>query len=528
MSAVAAETAPSFEPLTPVDFLRRAALVHATRTALVDGSRRLEFGELWERARRLAGLLAATGTEPGDRVAVLAANGELALTAHFGVPPAGAVLVPLNYRLAAGELAEILRRSGARAVLCDTALRGLATEAVSGADVTGGPLVLDADEVRALLDDAPPLDRPLADERGLLSINYTSGTTGRPKGVMYHHRGAYLQSLAMAIHAELRADSVFLGIVPSFHCHGWSFNWATAAVGAVHVCQANADPAAVWEAIERHGVTHLAAAPTVLTGLAAQPGARPPDGRVLRALTGGSPPSPALLDRLGALGIEVTHLYGLTETYGPSMLCDWDPRWDRLPAAERAVRKARQGVANVVAVAPRVLDREGVDVPADGETMGEVALRGNTVMLGYHEDEEATREAVVDGWFRTGDLGVLHPDGYVELRDRGKDVIVSGGENIASVEIEQALASHPAVLETAVVGAPDPRWGERPVAYVTLRSGATAGEAELIAHVRARLAAFKAPREVLFVAELPKTTTGKIRKFDLRARAWAGRDRRIA
>jgi fatty-acyl-CoA synthase len=521
---VSSESALSFEPLTPVDFLRRAALVHATRTALVDGERRVGFGELWEGARRLAGLLAATGTAPGERVAVLAANGELALRAHFAVPLAGAVLVPLNYRLAAGELADIVRRARVRTVLCDAPLRGLAMESAG----TAGALVLDADEVRKLAPEAVPLDRPLADERGLLSINYTSGTTGRPKGVMYHHRGAYLQSLAMAIHAELRADSVFLGIVPSFHCHGWSFNWATAAVGAAHVCQARAEPKAIWEAIERHGVTHLTAAPTVLTALAAEPRPRPPEDRALRALTGGSPPSPALLDRLASLGIEVTHLYGLTETYGPSMLCDWDPRWDRLPAAERAARKARQGVANVVAAAPRVLGADGADVPADGETVGEVALRGNTVMLGYHEDEEADREAVIDGWFRTGDLGVVHPDGYVELRDRGKDMIVSGGENIASVEIEQALVAHPAVLEAAVIGVPDPRWGERPVAYVALRTGAAVGEAELVAHVRARLAAFKAPRDVVFVEELPKTATGKIRKFDLRERAWAGRDRRIA
>jgi fatty-acyl-CoA synthase len=332
---------------------------------------------------------------------------------------------------------------------------------------------------------------------------------------MYHHRGAYLQALAMAYHAELRPDSVFLWTLPMFHCNGWCFTWGVTAAGARHVCLRRPDPADIWRIIDEAGVTHFNAAPTVLGDLASHPDAHPP-ARPLKIATGGAPPSPALLSRFDELGIEITHLYGLTETFGPVVVCDWKPEWNALSAAERARLKARQGVGNVIAQAPRVITADGSDAPADSQTMGEIAVRGNDVMLGYFQDPEATASAAPDGWFRTGDVGVMHSDGYVELRDRRKDVIISGGENIASVEVEQAIASHPAVLEVAVVARPDPRFGERPVAFVKLAPGREASERELIDHVRDRLAHFKAPSEVHFRDELPRTATGKIQKFVLR------------
>lgn len=516
----------SFAPLTPTAFLRRSSVVHADRLAVVDGRARWSYAMLWEKSRRLAGALAALGVRPGDRVAVLAANSSLGLLAHYGVPLSGGVLVTLNIRLSAAELAYILGHADARILLCDADLAEQAAGIVAstaGASVR----VLDDVELEALSGHAEEVDHVVTDERSLLSINYTSGTTGRPKGVMYHHRGAYLQSLAMALHGELRAGSVFLWVVPMFHCHGWCHTWAVTAVGARHVCLRTTDPARIWELIEQEQVTHLAAAPTVLTALAESPLARPRGSRQLRVTTGGAPPSPALLARLDELGVRVMHAYGLTETFGPVMLCDWHPEWDELPLGERARLLARQGVENVIASRPRVIDDHGVDVPPDGSTVGELVLRGNDVMLGYYRDDEGTRTAARDGHFRTGDLAVVHRDGYVELRDRLKDVIISGGENISSIEVEQAITSHPDVLEAAVVAVPDERWGERPAAFVVLCQGGTLLEEQLISHLRQQLAGFKVPRDIRFVHDLPKTATGKIQKFALRDAAWAGRDRRI-
>ena len=468
-----------------------------------------------ERTERLAGGL---GVAPGDRVAVLAPNAHVLLEAHYGVPLAGAVLVALNVRLAPAELAYMLEHSGATVLLHDESLAEKAREAAPPGVRLVGP-----DEYEAIVAGSPRLSVPVEAERALLSVNYTSGTTGLPKGVMYHHRGAYLQALAMAHHAGLGPESVFLWTLPMFHCNGWCFTWAVTAAGGAHLCLPRVDPDEIWRLIGAEGVTHLNAAPTVLTALAYNPEARP---AALRICTGGAPPSPTLLARLAELGMEVTHLYGLTETFGPVMVCDWHPEWDELPTERQAVLKARQGVGNVVSCEARVLGPDGLDVPADGETLGEIALRGNNVMLGYYRDPEATERAAPDGWFRTGDLGVLHPDGYVELRDRAKDVIVSGAENIASVEVERAIVSHPAVLEAAVVPAPDEKWGERPAAFVTLKEGAEATEEEIRAHVRARLAGFKVPDRVEF-RELPKTSTGKIQKYVLREELWSGHERRI-
>jgi len=510
----------SYDPLTPTAFLRRSGAVFRDHVAVVDGLERWTYGELLARSERLAGALASIGVAPGDRVAVLAPNTHVLLEAHYGVPLAGAILVALNLRLAPAELAYMLEHAGATVLLYDESLAGRAREAAGGLP---GVRLVGPEEYERLVADSPRVSKPLEDERGLLSINYTSGTTGLPKGVMYHHRGAYLQALAMAHHAALGPESVFLWTLPMFHCNGWCFTWAVTAAGGAHLCVPKVDPDEIWRLIRAEGVTHLNAAPTVLSALAYHAEARPAP---LRICTGGAPPSPTLLARLVELGMEVTHLYGLTETFGPVMLCDWHPEWDDLPDERRAVLKARQGVGNVVSCEARVVGPDSQDVPADGATLGEIALRGNNVMLGYYQDPEATERAAPDGWFRTGDLGVLHPDGYVELRDRAKDVIVSGGENIASVEVERAIVSHPAVLEAAVVPAPDARWGERPVAFVKLKEGASATADEIRAHVRERLAGFKVPDQVEF-RELPKTSTGKIQKYVLREELWAGWERRI-
>ncbi len=503
------------EPLTPLGFLERSAMLFGDRRAVIDGDREWTYREFNERVHRQAGLLRAAGVQDGDRVAVLALNNSLLLESHYGVPLSGAVLVALNTRLSVPEFQYILDHSEARVLVLDEAHATLA-------DQLRVPVTLIGADYESGLAAAPPYGVSPDDEWSLIAVDYTSGTTGRPKGVMYHHRGAYLQSLAMAYHAGLGLDSVFLWTLPMFHCNGWCFTWAVTAAGGTHLCLPRVVPATVWDMIERYQVTHFNAAPTVLTMLAADPAADP--ARVHRPITvatGGAPPSPALLERMATLDINVTHLYGLTETFGPVAIRQLPPEAWSLPVAERAILTARQGGANIANRRLRVVNDLGQDVPADGITMGEVAIRGGSVMLGYLHDEAATRLAIPDGWFRSGDLGVMHPDGAIELRDRSKDIIISGGENIASIEVEQALDSHPAVLESAVVGAPDELWGEIPVAFVTLREGAEVTPDELADHVRSRLARFKAPKRIEF-GPLPKTGTGKIQKFVLRERVRPG------
>ena len=508
----------NYEALTPTSFLLRAGEVFRDRTAVVQDDIRFAYGEFAQRCLKFAGALRAIGAKPGDRVAVLAGNTHVMLAAHYAVPFAGAVLVALNTRVTAADIAYILDHSGASILIYADEYAATALQARQQAKGevrlvrSGGP----SDELEAMIAAGAPLQTEVADERGLLAINYTSGTTARPKGVMYHHRGAYLQALAMALHMGLRSDSVYLWTLPMFHCNGWCFPWAVTATGGTHLCLPKVDPALVWKHLRESGVTHLCAAPTVLTMTIWHPEAGTDKlARPVRVATGGAPPTPALLERLAQLGMDITHLYGLTETYGPVGICDWHSEWSELPLAEQARLKARQGVNNVIAQRIRVVDVSGADVPADATTMGEIAIRGNDVMLGYYNDDEATRNAAPDGWFRTGDLGVMHPDGYVELRDRAKDIILSGGENISSVEVEQALTAHPAVLEAAVVAAPDAKWGEVPVAFVTLKDGMHASEGELIEYVRGRLARFKAPKRIVF-APLPKNATGKVQKGVLR------------
>jgi fatty-acyl-CoA synthase len=521
--AATATSAVHLSHLTPIAFLQRSAVVFPDRVAAIEGDRRLTWAELADRARRLAVALQAAGLERGDRVAVLAPNTIELLEAHFGVPWAGAVLVAVNTRLMPQEIAHILDHSGARVLIVDADLVHLiepiaAELAVERTFVVGAPAALAAESHDAFLagaGDGEPQWR-IESEDDTISINYTSGTTGLPKGVMYTHRGAYLNALAEAVHARLDSSSVYLWTLPMFHCNGWCFPWAVTARGATHICLRKVDPPLIWRLIGDEGVTHFNGAPTVLVMLSTDPAAAPVERPVL-VTTAGAPPSPTIIARMQELGFEINHVYGLTETYGPITICDWHPEWEALDAEERARRKSRQGVAMVTADRVRVVDDELRDVPADAATMGEVVMRGNNVMKGYFRDPEATETAFRGGWFHSGDLGVMHPGGYVELRDRAKDIIISGGENVSTIQIEQTLVRHPDVVEVAVVAMPDEKWGERPIAFVTLRADAVLTEPELIAFSRETLPGFKAPAAVEF-GDLPKTSTGKVKKYELRER----------
>ncbi|MFF7945096.1 AMP-binding protein [Nocardia gamkensis] len=505
-----------YEPLTPLGFLERAAAVHRDGLAVIDGTVQLSYGQLLERCQRLAGALGkASGKGP---VAVLAPNTHVMLETHFGVPGSGSPLLTLNIRLSEHELAWIVDHAEASTLIYDSAwadkARGIA--ALSNRPIAlvcaGGP----DDEYESMLASAEQYFEPVLDENSVIALNYTSGTTGKPKGVIYRHRGAYLQSLAMVTHTGLTADSAMLWTLPMFHCNGWCFTWAVTAATGTHVCLRSVVPTEIWRLIEEADITHLNGAPTVLSMIAYASEARPlsADRRLLVG-TGGAPPTPAILRRMSELGIDVLHLYGLTETYGPVVVSEWRSGWSDLEAGQKAALRARQGIANVISRPVRIVGSAGVDVPADGTTVGEVAIRGNNVMGGYLKDPVATAQAAPDGWFRTGDLGVMHPDGYLELRDRSKDIIVSGGENISSIEIENVIASHPAVLEVAVIAVPDEHWGEVPAAYVTLHDSAAASASDIVDHVRKSLAGFKVPKRVIF-GPLPKTATGKVKKFELR------------
>ena len=524
--------------LTPLRFLQRSAAVFREKPAVVYGDRTMTYPELNARVHRLASALKQAGIGRDDRVAYLLPNIPQMLEGHFGVPLAGAILVAINTRLSPTEIRDILRHAGARLLVVDTELAHLVEPVladlpdletvVSVEDVPGGLRLPGPDYEAFLAAGSPePVEWPLDDEDETIAIDYTSGTTGRPKGVMYTHRGAYLNALGELLETRMASDSVYLWTLPMFHCNGWCYPWATTAIGATHVCLRKLDPAEVWRLVRDEGVTHFCAAPTVLISLVNSEAApTEPLPRRLVISTAAAPPSPTIIRQVEALGAEIVHVYGLTEVYGPYTVCEWQPHWDALPAEERARLKARQGVGYLVADDARVVDEEMRDVPADGKTLGEVVMRGNNTMKGYFADPEATAAAFRGGWFHSGDLAVMHPDGYLELRDRKKDIIISGGENISTIEVEQTLCAHPAVLEAAVVAVPDDHWGEAPKAFVALKPGGTATEEELIAFVRGRLARFKAPKAVEF-GELPKTSTGKVQKFALREREWAGRENRI-
>jgi fatty-acyl-CoA synthase len=519
----------SRSPLTPLRFLERASYVHPDAEAIVDGSRRTTYREMATEVTRLARALRASGVAAGDRVAILCPNSPEMLIAHFAVPLAQAVLVPINTRLAPPEIKYICDHSGASHLFVDQELLPSVVPVIADlpsivqvveippTGTSQGPSLPRSVTYAEFLRQGNeiPLPWTVDDEARTIAVNYTSGTTGRPKGVMYTHRGAYLNSLGEILHSGFTPDTRYLWTLPMFHCNGWCTTWAVTAVAGRHHCLRAVRADAIWRAFADDGITHLNGAPTVLNTIADAEQARP-FPRTITMTTAGAPPSPTTIGRLEALGARIIHVYGLTETYGPYTVCEYQPGWADLSAEARARLLARQGVAMLQADPVRVVDSAMNDVPADGSTIGEIVMRGNNVMLGYFADEEATATATRGGWFHSGDLGVMHPDGYVQLVDRAKDIIVSGGENISTVEVEQALLTHPAVRDVAVVGVPDRTWGERPKAFV-VTSDTTVSEEDLIEHVRSRLARYKAPRDVEFVADLPRTSTGKVQKFQLRA-----------
>jgi fatty-acyl-CoA synthase len=523
-------------PLTPLSFLERAADVFPDRTAVIHGRWRCDYRSLRARSRRLASALARHGVQPGDTVAAMLPNIPAMLEAHHGAPMASAVLNALNVRLEADTIAYILDHGEAKVLLTDTEYSPVIRAALAKAERK--PLVIDVVDEEAgapgerlgamtydeLLAGGDPGFEPLypADEWQAIGLNYTSGTTGRPKGVVVHHRGAYLNAIGDILVWQMGLHPVYLWTLPMFHCNGWCFPWGICLQGGTQVCLRKVDSASIYEAIAEHQVTHLCGAPVVMGMLInATAEQRRPFSHKVEMMTAASAPPAAVLQAMAELGIRVTHVYGLTEVYGPATVCAWQDAWDALPAAEQARLQARQGVPYPVLEGLAVLDPATMAlVPRDGQTIGEIMMRGHDVMKGYLKNPEATAAAFAGGWFHTGDLGVMHADGYIEIKDRSKDIIISGGENISSIEVEGALYRHPAVLEAAVVARPDDKWGETPCAFVTLKAGMQASEQELIEHCRALLAHFKCPKTIVF-AELPKTSTGKVQKTVLRERARA-------
>ncbi len=517
-------------PITPLEFARRTRRLHGQREAVVDGDLRLTYAQFFDRCDRWASALAGMGVEPGDRVATIAPNTHAQLESFYAVPQAGAVLVPINYRLTADDFVYIVNHSGSTVVCAHSdyleTLDGVRDQmpqvrhfvAFEGArDGRDGWVDYEASIAAA----SPDFEQPEIDERDLLTINYTSGTTARPKGVMITHRNAAINVIGTLLHLPIGVGEPYLWTLPMFHANGWTYTWAVTAAAGKHICLRKVDPAVVFGLIRDEHIGLLCAAPTVLISLAnAAPQARGDVPAGVRVVTAGAAPAAATIERLeGEFGWQVTQVYGLTETAPFITVCAPLPEHDQLTPADLAVVKARQGVELLTSGELRVVDEKGNEVAADGQSMGEIVVRGNVVMDGYYRDPGETQRVMGAGWFHTGDAAVVHPDGYVEIRDRIKDVIISGGENISSVEVEGVLLRHPAVAEAAIVGFPHDKWGETPHAFVVLRDGEQASEEEIIAFARDRMAGFKAPREVSFVGELPKTATGKIQKYVLRSGA---------
>ena len=511
-------------PLTPLEFGRRARRLYPDREAVVDGERRLTYRQFFERCDRWSSALQRLGVRPGDCVACIAPNTQAHLESFYAVPQIGAVVVPINYRLTADDFAYIINHSKARVVCADPAHLDTVDRIRDQVPMIEHLVAFDGarpgwlEYENELTTSSPVFDRPVIRESDLLSINYTSGTTARPKGVMLTHRNVYLNSLGTLAHLQLTCADRYLWTLPMFHVNGWSFVWTVTAVGGTHVCLRKPDPKAIFELLRREAVTLLCAAPTVLISIANAPEAlRQSAPRNVRVLTAGAPPAAATIEQVeGELGWTITQVYGLTETSPFMTICEPRPEHTQLSTRAAAEIKARQGVEFLTAGEARVVDAEGNEVPHDGATVGEIVVRGNCVMTGYYNDPESTAEAMRGGWFHSGDAAVVHPDGYFEIRDRIKDVIISGGENISSIEVEGTLVRHPAVQEVAVVGLPHEKWGETPHAFVVLRRGTSATEAELREFARDHLAHFKVPQGFTFLAELPKTATGKLQKYVLR------------
>ena len=510
-------------PLSPVDFARRTRRLHADREAVVDGELRLTYRQFFDRCDRWSAVLQRLGVARSDRVATIAPNTHAQLESFYAVPQIGAILVPINYRLTPEDFVYIVNHSGASVVCAHSeyleALDGVRDQMpdvrhfVAFEGATDGWLDYEA----AIAAADPDFERPDIDERDLISINYTSGTTARPKGVMITHRNAALNTIGTLIHLPMAVGERYLWTLPMFHANGWTYTWTVTAAAGTHICLRKVDPATIFGLIRDEKVTRLCAAPTVLISMANAPASvrEVPPG--VQVITAGAPPAAATIERLeGDFGWEITQVYGLTETSPFITVCVPVPEHQDMPPADRAVIKARQGVELLTSGELQVVDTDGNEVPADGQTVGEIVVRGNAVMLGYYRDPEATEHAIPDGWFHTGDAAVVHLDGYAEIRDRIKDVIISGGENISSIEVEGVLLHHPAIQEVAIVGLPHDKWGETPHAFVVLTEGASAAEDDIIGFARDNMAHFKAPRGVTFVSDLPKTATGKIQKYVLR------------
>jgi fatty-acyl-CoA synthase len=525
--------------LSPVNFLYRSAKVFPDKTAVVNGDRRYSYQQFQERVFRLANALMKRGIGKGDKVAFICPNIPPMLEAHYAVPMIGAALVSINIRLSSNEIDYIINHSDAKALFVDNEFAGTVLPmmgalknirlVVNICDATDEK-PLDGTEYESFLDTGSPdpVESRVEDEYEVATINYTSGTTGRPKGVMYHHRGAYLNALGEQLEFGTSSRSVYLWTLPMFHCNGWCFTWGITAMGGTHVCIRKVVPEEIYRLIKTEGITHLCAAPTVLIGMSAHAMEHNITfDKVLEIMTAGAPPAPTVIQNMERVGANITQTYGLTEVFGPHSVCQWQTKWDDLGIEARAGFKARQGVPYIVSEHMDVVNPETMEpVMRDGITIGEIVMRGNNVMLGYYKDPQATAEAFKGGWFHSGDLAVMHPDNYIQIMDRKKDIIISGGENISTVEVESVLYKHPDVMEVAVVPIPDEKWGEVPKAFIVPRPGATPDARSIIDFCKANLARFKAPKAVEF-GELPKTATGKIQKFKLREKEWRGRSRMV-